>query len=112
MKKEYIIGGLAIVGGLSLLAYLTSKSRRNSEGFLEAVGSGAGDTKPIRAFWGMNNGVCTLYVSGMNPDGTKAFFKSASDGTNSYTLLPIGGAEFFASRQLPKCSMSASNTRA
>jgi hypothetical protein len=38
MKKEYIIGGLAIVGGLSLLAYFTSKPRRNSEGFFNAVG--------------------------------------------------------------------------
>ena len=112
MKKEYIIGGLAILGGLSLLAYFKSKPRRNSEGFFEAVGSGAEDTKPIRAFWGINNGVCTLYVSGMNPDGTKAFFKSASDGTNSYTLLPIGGAEFFASRQLPKCLVRANNPRA
>ena len=44
MKKEYIIGGLAIVGGLSLLAYFTSKPRRNSEGFFNARGQGLGNT--------------------------------------------------------------------
>jgi hypothetical protein len=103
MKKEYIIGGLAIVGGLSLLAYLTSKPRRNSEGFFEAVGGGAQDTKPEWAYWGNKDGVCTLYVRGLNPNGIKEFYKSASNGTNTYQLMPITGSEYFNSRQLPKC---------
>ena len=35
MKKEYIIGGLALVGGVALVAYLLKPKapRRNSEGF-------------------------------------------------------------------------------
>ena len=39
MKKEYIIGGLAIVGAIALFAYLKPKApRRNSEGFFGATG--------------------------------------------------------------------------
>jgi len=40
MKKEYIIGGLAIVGGIALVAYLYNPKapRRNSEGFFGANG--------------------------------------------------------------------------
>jgi hypothetical protein len=50
MKKEYIIGGLALVGGISLVAYLNSKSkiRINSEGFFNAVGRNVGEKTPIR----------------------------------------------------------------
>ena len=40
MKKEYIIGGLAIVGAIALFAYLTPKgAKRNSEGFFNAEGT-------------------------------------------------------------------------
>ena len=39
MKKEYIIGGLAIVGAIALFAYLRPKgARRNSDGFFSAEG--------------------------------------------------------------------------
>ena len=39
MKKEYIIGGLAIVGAIALFAYLKPKApRRNSEGFFGMTG--------------------------------------------------------------------------
>ena len=40
MKKEYIIGGLALVGGIALVAYLLKPTapRRNSEGFFGADG--------------------------------------------------------------------------
>lgn len=48
MKKEYIIGGLAIVGGLSLLAYFKSKPRRNSEGFFNALGSSKADPNSLQ----------------------------------------------------------------
>ena len=43
MKKEYIIGGLALVGGIALVAYLLKPKapRRNSEGFFNALGSDA-----------------------------------------------------------------------
>ena len=40
MKKEYIIGGLAIVGGLVLFTYLMpKKATRNSDGFFNAEGT-------------------------------------------------------------------------
>ena len=39
MKKEYIIGGLAIVGAIALFAYLKPTApRRNSDGFFGASG--------------------------------------------------------------------------
>jgi hypothetical protein len=39
MKKEYIIGGLAIVGAIALFAYLKPKTaKRNSDGFFGANG--------------------------------------------------------------------------
>ena len=42
MKKEYIIGGLALIGGIALVAYLLKPTapRRNSEGFFNADAEG------------------------------------------------------------------------
>jgi L-amino acid N-acyltransferase YncA len=37
MKKEYIIGGLAIVGAIALIAWY-KKPKKNSEGFFSASG--------------------------------------------------------------------------
>lgn len=37
MKKEYLIGGLAIVGVIALFAWY-SKPKKNSEGFFSATG--------------------------------------------------------------------------
>ena len=37
MKKEYVIGGLALLGVLGVVAYL-NKPKRNSEGFFGANG--------------------------------------------------------------------------
>jgi hypothetical protein len=48
MKKEYIVGGLAILGGLSLLAYFKSKPRRNSQGFFNALGSNKADPSSLQ----------------------------------------------------------------
>jgi hypothetical protein len=39
MKKEYIIGGLALLGVIGLVSYLR-KPKRNSEGFFGATGKG------------------------------------------------------------------------
>ena len=40
MKKQYIIGGLAIVGAIALFAYLKPTTpKRNSEGFFGASGT-------------------------------------------------------------------------
>jgi hypothetical protein len=38
MEKKYIIGGLAIVGAIALIAYLKPKAKVNSEGFYGASG--------------------------------------------------------------------------
>jgi hypothetical protein len=38
MKKEYIVGGLAIVGAIALFAYLKPKKKLNSDGFYGANG--------------------------------------------------------------------------
>jgi len=47
MKKEYIIGGLALVGGIALVSYLLKPTapRRNSEGFFGASGKGNSSIK-------------------------------------------------------------------
>ena len=39
MKKEYIIGGLALLGVIGVISYL-NKPKRNSEGFFGATGMG------------------------------------------------------------------------
>jgi hypothetical protein len=38
MKKQYIVGGLAIVGAIALFAYLKPKKKLNSDGFYGADG--------------------------------------------------------------------------
>jgi hypothetical protein len=40
MKKEYIIGGLALLGVIGVVSYLR-KPKRNSEGFFGASGRGS-----------------------------------------------------------------------
>lgn len=41
MKKQYIVGGLAIVGAIALFTYLKPKTaKRNSDGFFGANGKG------------------------------------------------------------------------
>jgi hypothetical protein len=42
MEKKYIIGGLAIVGAIALIAYLKPKAKVNSEGFYGASGGTKG----------------------------------------------------------------------
>jgi hypothetical protein len=39
MQKKYIIGGLAILGAISLFMYLKPKKKTNSEGFYGMSGS-------------------------------------------------------------------------
>jgi hypothetical protein len=42
MKKEYIIGGLAILGAIALFAYLKPTPKKNSDNFYNASGCGCG----------------------------------------------------------------------
>jgi hypothetical protein len=41
MKKEYVIGGLAIIGAIALFAWY-SAPKKNKEGFYSASGCGCG----------------------------------------------------------------------
>jgi hypothetical protein len=60
MQKKYIIGGLAILGAISLIMYLKPKKKLNSDGFYNAVGkrtyvttgSDDGRTAPPRSMGG------------------------------------------------------------
>ena len=45
MKKEYIIGGLALLGVIGVISYL-SKPKRNSEGFFGATGGRYSTLRP------------------------------------------------------------------
>ena len=46
MKKEYIIGGLALLGVIGVVSYL-NKPKRNSEGFFGVTGKSKSLTKSI-----------------------------------------------------------------
>ena len=81
MKKEYLIGGLAILGVISLIAYL-NKPKRNSEGFFGMDGEPFG-----------------------RPKGTKYCVRRTLDGGTIYTvrqgdkcLKGTYKAEFFGDR--------------
>ena len=39
MEKKYLVGGLAVLGVIAVVAYL-KKPKRNSEGFFNAYGTG------------------------------------------------------------------------
>jgi hypothetical protein len=74
MKKEYIIGGLAIIGAVALFAYLTPRgTKRNSDGFFGASGG-----RMMSGTGSMNKPLVRLCVH-TNPDRS----------TNSYS--PYGG---------------------
>ena len=84
MEKKYIIGGLALVGGIALVSYLLKSKapRRNSEGFFGMSGEPFG-----------------------RPKGTKYCVRRTSDGGTIYTvrqgdkcLKGTYKAEFFGDR--------------
>ena len=74
MKKQYIIGGLAIVGALALFAYLKpTTSKRNSDGFFGANGrantnasTNGGSTSKVRLQCKRPNG--SYYLMGEGYD--------------------------------------------
>jgi hypothetical protein len=85
MKKQYIIGGLAVIGSVALVAYLLKPKapRRNSEGFYNAVGKGISNRVPIasettnilnlKAEIKMSINKLISYCSGKNPNPTIIF---------------------------------------
>jgi hypothetical protein len=64
MEKKYIVGGLALLGAIGVVAYL-NKPKRNSEGFFGAngrMGRSAGGCRVCQGSgvsnYFANNGVC------------------------------------------------------
>jgi hypothetical protein len=113
MKKEYIIGGLALVGGIALVAYLLKPTapRRNSEGFFGASGKGNSSIKNEfllpNAFTRKPSLLepCTLYKKFMQPNGSLSYAKHLSVGNNNFGIGQIIKFEEFrnAYNRLPKC---------
>ena len=70
MQKKYIIGGLALVGGIALVAFLLKPKapRRNSEGFFGANGrmsrvSSRGNCEVCYDNYSTNNSSQSLYYA-------------------------------------------------
>jgi hypothetical protein len=64
MKKEYIIGGLALLGVIGVVSYLR-KPKRNSEGFFGATGMGkfASTSRPRVCVRREKDGSSTTYTA-------------------------------------------------
>lgn len=60
MKKEYVLGGLAVVGVIALIAYL-NKPKKNSEGFFNATGKLTRCRRPDGSYY-TTNGKCINYA--------------------------------------------------
>jgi len=74
MKKAYLVGGLAIVGAIALVAYLR-KPRKNSQGFYGADGKGS----PFVT----GNTICER----KNADGSRSYYSQQG----GITPCPYGG---------------------
>ena len=78
MKKEYIIGGLALLGVIGVISYLR-KPKRNSEGFFNALGreNSSGTTRLPMDFTRKPRPMdyCTRYLQMRKPDGGFQYFK-------------------------------------
>jgi hypothetical protein len=111
MKKEYIIGGLALLGAIGVVAYL-NKPKRNSEGFFNAIGKGFPNREPIIQIpssfvrkGGFPSG-CARYERFVTPIGSKylkrKFIKSNVAGMPdqvSIEIFPITKQEFMMAFQ-------------
>ena len=92
MKKEYIIGGLALLGVIGVISYL-NKPKRNSEGFFGATGGRTvGSIGASTGRSSISSGWCG---------------KKLSDGSYQYSFVGQGGrclsgftpVRFFGDRQ-------------
>jgi hypothetical protein len=99
MEKKYIVGGLAVVGVIALIAYL-NKPKKNSEGFFNAIGKNIANLPTeenpnsfIRK-GGFPSG-CALYQKTMTPNGV-IYTKRRVIGLNSIgsETFPITEVEF------------------
>jgi hypothetical protein len=78
MKKEYIIGGLALVGGIALVAFLLKPKapKRNSEGFFGASGRmSRGTTGGCRVCQGSSSNYFAVYGQCKQGDRCKQTLK-------------------------------------
>ena len=73
MKKEYLFGGLAIVGAIALVAYLR-KPKRNEDGFFGATGGRMGSASTSR------QKRCTV----LRKDGTSWSYPAYNGNCNRY----------------------------
>ena len=96
MKKEYIIGGLALLGVIGVISYLR-KPKRNSEGFFNAKGTNASEFDIPSNFirkGGFSFG-CALYQRVITPNGLiyskRTFTKPNAIG---FETFPITKQEF------------------
>ena len=80
MKKEYIIGGLALVGGIALVAYLLKPKapRRNSEGFFGANGRMSRISGGCRVCRGISSNYFAVYGQCREGDSCKERVKQVS----------------------------------
>jgi hypothetical protein len=111
--KKILVGGLAVIGGIALVAYLLKPKapRRNSEGFFGASGKGNSSIKNEfllpNAFTRKPSLLepCTLYKKFMLPNGVLSYFKHLSVGNNNFVSGQMITFEEFrnAYNRLPKC---------
>ena len=86
MKKEYLIGGLAILGVISLIAYL-NKPKRNSEGFFGADGEPFGRPKGTKYCVRRTLDGGTIYTVRQGDKCLKGTYKAEFFGDRSNILL-------------------------
>ena len=77
MKKEYIIGGLALLGVIGLVSYLR-KPKRNSEGFFGATGNGSSSSTDglpdtFKRIKNPNKPNCFVYRRFLQPNGSFSY---------------------------------------
>jgi hypothetical protein len=79
MKKEYIIGGLALLGVIAIATYL-NKPKRNSEGFFGANGRMSRVTGGCRVCKGASSNYFAVYGQCQGGDTCKQTVKEFSQG--------------------------------
>ena len=116
MKKEYIIGGLSLIGVIALITYF-KKPKRNSEGFFNALGNNS-SSLPIKqipsSFYREDRfcKVCVKYAKIPSPNGKSITVKSIYDTSNPISeLFSITEQEFnLAFIKNPTCKVDTPST--
>ena len=111
--KKLLVGGLAVIGGIALVAYLLKPKapRKNSEGFFGANGIANSSINNVsvlpNAFTRKPSLLepCTLYKKFTQPNGVLSYFKHLSVDNNNFSIGKIIKFEEFknAYYKLTKC---------